>query len=174
MTTIDETTLHKGVPKTAIANAFAGTSKSTTIADKTTTEQTATAAAMTEGLITYQSRTVGTVTTKTSDTTIEKGTAIATTTDVMKKGATIDTSADMTKDTTIDTGAAIGTMTNVTTSNDERNTGMSLESQAMSAKNTRPTMPENNNAVTTTSTPIAATSPSRSVSNRFKQICCRK
>jgi hypothetical protein len=84
---------------------------------------------------------------------------------VTKKGATIDTSADTTKDTTIDTGAAIGTMMNVTTNNDERNTGMPLGSQAMNAKNTQTTMPENNNAATTTSTPIAATSPSRSVSN---------
>ena len=121
---------------------------------------------MTEGSITYQSRSVGTATTKTNDTTIDKGAAIATATDVTKTDATIDTSADTTKDTTIDTGAAIGTTTNVTTNNDERNTGMPLGSQAMSAKNARTTtMPENNNAATTTSTPIAATSPSGSVSN---------
>mgnify|MGYP006169841635 FL=1 len=82
-----------------------------------------------------------------------------------KKDATIDTSADTTKDTTIDTGAAIGTTTNVTTNNDERNTGMPLGSQTMSAKNTQTTMPENNNAATTTSTPIATTLPSRSDSN---------
>ena len=166
MTTMDETILPKGAPTTAIANAIAGTPpQNTTIADKTTTENTATAAAMTEGSITYQSRSVGTATTKTNDTTIEKGTAIATTTDVTKKDATIDTRADMTKDTTIDTGAAIGTTTNVTTNNDKRNTGMPLGSQTMSAQNTQTTMPENNNAATTTSTPIAATSPSRSVSN---------
>jgi len=165
MTTIDETILPKGAPTIAIANAIAGTPKSTTIADKTTTEKTATAAAMTEGSITYQSRSVGTATTKTNDTTIEKGAAIVTTTDVTKKGATIDTSADTMKDTTIDMGTAIGTMTNMTTNNGECNTGMPLGSQAMSAKNTRTTMPENNNAATTMSTPIAATSPSGSVSN---------
>jgi hypothetical protein len=175
MTTMDETILPKGAPTTAIANAIAGTPQNTTIANKTTSENTianktttenaATAAAMTESSITYQSRSVGTVMTKTNDTTIEKGAAIATTTDVTKKDATIDTSADTMKDTTIDTGAAIGTTTNVTKNNDERNTGMPLGFQAMSAKNARTTMPENNNTVMTTSTPIAATSPSGSVSN---------
>jgi len=166
-TTMDETILPKGAPTTAIANAIAGTPpQNTTIADKTTTENAATAAAMTEGSITYQSRSVGTAMTKTNDTTIEKGAAIATTTDVTKKDATIDTSAETTKDTTIDTGAAIGTTMNVTTNTDERNTGMPLGFQAMSAKNARTTtMPENNNAATTASTPIAATSPSGSVSN---------
>jgi hypothetical protein len=103
--------------------------------------------------------------TKTKDTTIEKGAAIAMTTDVTKKVATINTSADTTNDSTFDTGAAIDTTTNVTTNNDERNTGMPLGSQAMSAKNARTTMPEYNNATTTTSTPIATTSPSGSVSN---------
>jgi hypothetical protein len=165
MTTMDETILPKGAPTTAIANAIAGTPQNTTIANKTTTENTATAVAMTEGSITYQSRSVGTAMTKMNDTTIEKGAAIATTMDVTKKDATIDTSADMTKDTTIDMGAAIGTTTNMTTNYDERNTGMPLGSQAMSAKNARTTMPENNNATTTTSTPIAATSQSGSVSN---------
>ena len=62
-------------------------------------------------------------------------------------------------------GAAIDTMMNVTTDNDERNRGMPLGSQAMSPKNAKKTMPENNNAATMTSTPIAATSPSGSVSN---------
>ena len=163
---MDETILPKRAQTTAIANAIAGTPpQNTTIADKTTTENAATAAAMTEGSITNQSKSVGTATTKTNDTTIDKGAAIATATDVTKTDATIDTSADTTKDTTIDTGAAIGTTTNVTTNNDERNMGMPLGSQTMSAKNTRTTMPENNNTATTTSTPIAATSPSRSVSN---------
>ena len=165
-TTMDETILPKRAQTTAIANAIAGTPpQNTTIADKTTTENAATAAAMTEGSITNQSKSVGTATTKTNDTTIDKGAAIATATDVTKTDATIDTSADTTKDTTIDTGAAIGTTTNVTTNNDERNTGMPLGSQAMSAKNAKTTMPENNNAAMTTSTPIAATSPSGSVSN---------
>ena len=63
MTTMDETILPKGAPTTAIANAIAGTPQNTTIADKTTTENAATAAAMTEGSITYQSRSVGTATT---------------------------------------------------------------------------------------------------------------
>ena len=163
---MDETILPKRAQTTAIANAIARTPpQNTTIADKTTTENAATAAAMTEGSITNQSKSVGTATTKTNDTAIDKGAAIATATDVTKTDATIDTSADTTKDTTIDTGAAIGTTTNVTTNNDERNMGMPLGSQTMSAKNTRTTMPENNNTATTTSTPIAATSPSRSVSN---------
>ena len=163
---MDETILPKRAQTTAIANAIARTPpQNTTIADKTTTENAATAAAMTEGSITNQSKSVGTATTKTNDTTIDKGAAIVTATDVTKTDATIDTSADTTKDTTIDTGAAIGTTTNVTTNNDERNMGMPLGSQAMSANNIRTTMPENNNAVTMTSTPIAATSPSRSVSN---------
>ncbi len=165
MTTMDETILPKGAPTTVIANAVAGTPQNTSIADKTTTENAATAAAMTEGSITYQSRSVGTAKMKTNDTTFEKGADIATTTDVTKKDATIDTSTDTTKDTTIDTGAAIGTTTNVTTNNDEHNMRMPLGSQAVSAKNARTTMPENNNATTTTSTPIAATSPSGSVSN---------
>jgi hypothetical protein len=165
---MEETILSKGAPTTTIANAIAGTPQNTTIADKTTTENTATAAAMTEGSITYQSRSVGTATMKKKDTTIEKGAAIATTTDETKKDATIDTNADTTKDSTFDMGAAIDTTTNVTTDNDKRNRGMPLGSQAMSAKNAKTTMPENNNAVTTTSTPIAATSP------WFKQICCGK
>ena len=163
---MDETILPKRAQTTAIANAIARTPpRNTTIADKTTTENAATAAAMTEGSITNQSKSVGTATTKTNVTTIDKGAAIATATDVTKTDATIDTSADTTKDTTIDTGAAIGTTTNVTTNNDERNMGMPLGSQTMSATNTRTTMPENNNAATTTSTPIAATLPSRSDSN---------
>jgi len=165
MTVMEDTILSKGAPTTTIANAIAGTPQNTTIADKTTTENTATAAAMTEGSITYQSRSVGTATMKKKDTTIEKGAAIATTTDVTKQDTTIDTSADTPKDTTIDTGAAIAATTDVTTDNDERNRGMPLGSQAMSAKNAKTTMPENNNAATTTSTPIAATSPSGSVSN---------
>ena len=165
MTTMEETILSKGAPTTTIANAIAGTPQNTTIADKTTTKNTATSAAMTEGSITYQLRSVGTVTTKTKDTTIEKGAAIATTTDVTKKDATIDTKADTMKDSTFHTGAAIDTTTNVTTDNEGRNRGMPLGSQAMSAKNARTKMPENNNAATTTSTPITATSPSGSVSN---------
>jgi len=165
MTKMEETILSKGAPTTAIANATAGTPQNTTIADKTTTENTATAAVMAEGSITYQLRSVRTAMTKTKDTTIEKGAAIATTTDVTEKDATIDTKADTTKDTTFDMGAAIATTTNVTTDNDKRNRGMPLESQAMSAKNAKTTMPENNHAVTTTSTPIAATLPSGSVSD---------
>ena len=117
---MDETILPKRAQTTAIANAIAGTpSQNTTIADKTTTENPATAAAMTEGSITNQSKSVGTATTKTNDTTIDKGAAIATATNVTKTDATIDTSADTMKDTTIDTGAAIGTTTNVTTNNDD-------------------------------------------------------
>ena len=165
MMTMEDTILSKGAPTTTITNAIAGTPKNTTIVDKTTTENAATAAAMTGGSIIYQSRSVGTATTKTKDTTIEKGAAIATTRDVTKKDATIDTKADMTKDSTFHTGAAIDTTMNVTMDNNEHNRGMSLGSQAMSAKNARTTMPENNNAATTTSTPIAATLPSGSVSN---------
>jgi len=165
MTTMEETILSKGAPTTAIANAIAGTPPDTTIADKTTTANTATAAATTEGSIAYQARSARTGTTKKKDTTIDTGAAIATTTDVTKKDTTIDTSADTTKDTTIDMGAAIATMTDVTTDNDERKRGMLLESQAMIAKNAITTMPEINNAATMTDTPIAATSPSRSVAD---------
>jgi hypothetical protein len=50
-----------------------------------------------------------------TNSTIDTGAAIATTTDVTKKDTTIDTSADTTKNTTIDTGAAIATTTDVTT-----------------------------------------------------------
>ena len=79
MTMMENTILSKGAPTTTIASAIAGTPQNTTIADKTTTENNATAAAMTEGSITCQSRSVGTATAKTKDTTIEKGAAIATT-----------------------------------------------------------------------------------------------
>jgi len=157
MTTMEETILSKGVPTTAIVNASAGTPPDTTIADKTTTANTATAAATSEGSIAYETRSARTATMKTKDTTIDTGAAIATTTDVTKKVTTIDTSADTTKDKTIDTGAAIATMTDVTTDNDERKRGMLLESQAMIAKNAKTTMPEINNATTMTGTPIAAT-----------------
>ena len=145
MTTMEETILSKGAPTTSIANASAGTPQDTTIADKTTTANTATAVATSEGSIAYKTRSARTATTKTKDTTIDTGAAIATTTDVTKK------------DTTIDTGAAIATTTDMTTNNDERKRGMLLELQAMIAKNAKTTMPEINNAATMTGTPIAAT-----------------
>ena len=166
MTTMEETILSKGASTTAIANAIAGTPPDTTIANKTTTANTATAVATTEGSIAYQTRSARTATMKTKDTTIDTGAAIATTTEVTKKDTTIDTSADMTKDTTIDTGAVITTTTDVTTDNDKRKRGMLLESQAMIAKNAKTTMPEINNAATMTGTPIVATtSTSGSVAN---------
>ena len=67
MTTMDETILSKGAPTTAIANAIAGTPPDTTIADKTTTGNTATAVATTEGTIAYQTRSARTARTKTKD-----------------------------------------------------------------------------------------------------------
>jgi hypothetical protein len=194
---MDETILSKGAPTTDIANAIAGTPPDTPIANKTTTRNTATAAATTEGSVPYQTRSAKTARTKTKDTTIDTGTAIATTTDVTTKDTSIDTSAATTKETTIDKGAAIAMMTelttkpsttidtgtattkdttidksaafamtkDVTTDINEGKRRMILESQDVTAKNAKTTMPEVNNAATMTGSPDAATSPSGSVAD---------
>ena len=135
-TTMDKT-ISRRAPTTAIAKAIAGTPPDTTIANKTTTGNTTSAAATTEGSVAYQTRSTTTATMKTKDTTIDTSAAIATTTDMTTNDTTIDTSASMTKDTTIDTSAAIATTTDVTTDIDERKTLMILESQEMIAKNAK-------------------------------------
>jgi hypothetical protein len=93
------------------------------------------------------------------ETTIDTGAAIAMNTDLTEKDTTIDTSAAATKDTTIDTNAAIATTTNVTSDIDERKSPYRIPKKA----NT--TMPDINNAMTMTGTPIGATSPTGSVAD---------
>jgi hypothetical protein len=80
-------------------------------------------------------------------------------TDLTEKDTTIDTSAAATKDTTIETGAAVATTTNVTSDIDERKSPYRIPKKA----NT--TMPDINNAMTMTGTPIGATSPTGSVAD---------